>query len=163
MTQATIGAQAIAQISYDDSINGLTQPYVVTANGQEIFRHATYAGCERFMQWHGYVLQDEQEIAQAELDQFIEQQAQEVAPEIEIDSVENENGTVYRMWNSFYFLGSFYQDVDGKWVAQPANTDCLSRCDNEHQAQLVILAMLGLVVPKIPDTLQLETAFPRAA
>jgi len=75
MAQATVNPQAIATISYDDSINGLTQPYIVTAGIDEVFRHATYAGCERFMQWHGYVLQDEQAIAQSEFEQHIEQQA----------------------------------------------------------------------------------------
>lgn len=51
----------MAQIVYDDSINGLTQPYVLVDNGQEIFRHATYSGCERFMSWHGYELSEEVE------------------------------------------------------------------------------------------------------
>jgi hypothetical protein len=122
MPQTTLAAQAIASITYDDSITGLTQPYVVTSGKDEVFRHATYAGCERFIQWHGYVLQDEQAIAQAEFDQHIEKQAAVIAPEIEIDGVESENGTVYRVWNSYHFLGSFYQNSGGKWVAQPANT-----------------------------------------
>jgi hypothetical protein len=69
-------------------------------------------------------------------------------PEIEIDSVEDEDfGTLYRLWKSFYFLGSFYQNLDGKWISQPANSDCRSECDTEYQAQLVILAIQGLVVP----------------
>ncbi|MHC5897207.1 hypothetical protein [Nostoc sp.] len=124
MTLATVDVQAIATISYDDdSCEGLTQPYAVTANGQEVFRHATYAGCERFMQWHGYILaQDEQEIAQGELDQYIEQQSQEVAPLVEIDSVELVSGTLYRVWESYHFLGTFYQSLDGYWISQPCNT-----------------------------------------
>ena len=161
MTQSTISAQAIAKISYEDeSFQGLTQPYAVISNGIEVFRHATYAGCERFIRWHGYELaQNEQETAQAELDQFIEQQAQEIAPEIEIDGVESEDfGTVYRVWNSYHFLGSFYQNHQGKWVVEPANTDCRQECDTEYQAQLVILAIQGLVVPKGLNTLQLKTA-----
>ena len=123
MPQAILDVQAIAKISYEgDSCEGLTQPYIVTAGKDEVFRHATYAGCERFIQWHGYVLQDEQEIAQSELDQYIEQQAQEVAPEIEIDSVELVSGTLYRVWNSYHFLGTFYQSLDGLWISQPYNT-----------------------------------------
>ncbi|MDZ8069043.1 MAG: hypothetical protein RMY64_26095 [Nostoc sp. DedQUE08] len=56
LEKAKLGeANAIAQISYDDSINRLTQPYVVTSKGIEIFRHATYAGYERFISWRGYV------------------------------------------------------------------------------------------------------------
>jgi hypothetical protein len=80
MASTTISAQAIAIISYDDSITGLTQPYVVTSGKDEVFRHATYAGCERFIQWHGYTLQDEQAIAQAEFEQHIEEQAQAISP-----------------------------------------------------------------------------------
>ncbi|MBW4674699.1 MAG: hypothetical protein KME52_11915 [Desmonostoc geniculatum HA4340-LM1] len=72
----------------------------------------------------------------------------ELAPDFEIDSVEDEDfGTLYRLWKSYHFLGSFYQNLDGKWTAQPSNTDCKQECDTEYQAQLVILAMLGLVVP----------------
>ncbi|MCC5640648.1 hypothetical protein LC593_33420 [Nostoc sp. CHAB 5844] len=63
---------------------------------------------------------DAQAIAQFELEQYIEQQAQELAPEFEIDSTEDEDfGTLYRVWKSFHFLGSFYQSLDGKWVVQP--------------------------------------------
>ena len=143
MALATLVPQAIAKISYDDdSFNALTQPYVVTANGQEIFRHATYAGCERFMEWHGYELaQDEQEIAQAELDQFIEQQAAVIAPEIEIDTVESEDfGTLYRVWNSYHFLGTFYQSPEGYWVSQPFHTTQRSGWITDTAAIAAILA-----------------------
>ncbi|MFN6572425.1 hypothetical protein [Dendronalium sp. ChiSLP03b] len=71
-----------------------------------------------------------------------------LAPDFEIDSIEDGDfGTLYRLWKSYHFLGSFYQNLDGKWIAQPANSDCKLECDTEYQAQLVILAMLGLVVP----------------
>ncbi|MBW4675924.1 MAG: hypothetical protein KME52_18455 [Desmonostoc geniculatum HA4340-LM1] len=73
--------------------------------------------------------------------------AASIAPDYEIDSVEDGDfGTLYRMWKSYHFLGSFYQNLDGKWISQPANTDCRQESDTEYQAQLVILAMLGLVV-----------------
>lgn len=147
MAQANTGVQAIAKISYDDSINGLTQPWVVTADGIEIFRHATYAGCERFIAWHGYELgQDEQEIAQMEFEQHIDQQAQDLAPEYEIDSVEEVFGTLYRVWKSYHFLGSFYQDFYGKWVAQPANSGIRPRLNTDIQAQLVIITLSDLSI-----------------
>ena len=142
MTQSTISAQAIAKISYEDeSFQGLTQPYAVISNGIEVFRHATYAGCERFIRWHGYTLLDEQEIAQLEFEQHIEQQAAVIAPEIEVDSVQDEVfGTLYRVWNSYHFLGSFYQSWDGRWVAQPCNFEFHPRLNTPEQAQLFIIA-----------------------
>ncbi|MHC5823388.1 MAG: hypothetical protein ACYT04_48030 [Nostoc sp.] len=140
MTLAPVDNQDIAAISYDDSINGLTQPYIVTSGIDEVFRLATYAGCERFIQWHGYVLQDEQEIAQAELDQYIEQQSQEVAPLVEIDSVEEVFGTLYRVWSSYHFLGTFYQSLEGCWISQPYNTTQRASWASDTQAIAAILA-----------------------
>ncbi|PHJ69116.1 hypothetical protein VF14_02970 [Nostoc linckia z18] len=91
---------------------------------------------------------DNQAIAQLELNQYIDQQAQDLAPDYEIDSAEDGDfGPLYRLWKSYIFLGSFYQNLSGKWVAQPANSDCRAECDTEYQAQLVILAIQGLVVP----------------
>jgi hypothetical protein len=84
---------------------------------------------------------DEQAIAQEELDEYIEQQAQELAPEFEIDSVSEESGELYRIWRSYEFVGSFYQDLDGKWVAQPARGDFRPRCNTAEQAQMVIIAI----------------------
>jgi hypothetical protein len=88
------------------------------------------------------------DIAQNLFDTYAADLAPKLAPDYEIDSVEDDDfGTLYRLWKSYLFLGSFYQNLDGKWIAQPANTDCRSLCDTEYQAQLIILAMLGLVVP----------------
>ncbi|MFN6474074.1 MAG: hypothetical protein RMY36_030965 [Nostoc sp. SerVER01] len=72
----------------------------------------------------------------------------DLVPDYEIDSAEDSDfGTLYRLWKGYHFLGSFYQNLDGRWIAQPNNTECRQECDTEYQAQLVILAMLGLVVP----------------
>ncbi|MFN6472582.1 MAG: hypothetical protein RMY36_023315 [Nostoc sp. SerVER01] len=72
----------------------------------------------------------------------------DLAPDYEIDSAEDGDfGTLYRLWKSYIFLGSFYQNLSGKWIAQPANSDTRAECDTEYQAQLVILAIQGLVVP----------------
>ena len=57
-----------------------------------------------------------QQQAQRELDQYIEEQSEEIAPEpIEIDST---NG-IYRVWKSTQLLGTYYRDNTGKWVTQP--------------------------------------------
>lgn len=57
-----------------------------------------------------------QQEAQRELDQYIEQQSEEVAPEpIEIDSTDG----VYRVWKGTQLLGTYYRENTGKWVAQP--------------------------------------------
>ncbi|MGB3205186.1 MAG: hypothetical protein WBB28_09375 [Crinalium sp.] len=57
-----------------------------------------------------------QQQAQRELDQYIEEQSEEVAPEpIEIDCA---NG-VYRTWKGTQLLGTYHRDNTGKWVAQP--------------------------------------------
>lgn len=51
---------------------------------------------------------DEQTIAQAELNAHIEAQAQEIAPEIEIDStLDSDFGTLYRVWHGSHLLGTF--------------------------------------------------------
>lgn len=45
------GKQLIAYISYDNG-EFITQPWVVMANGVEIFRHNTQAWCYRYITWH---------------------------------------------------------------------------------------------------------------
>ncbi|MGB3208686.1 MAG: hypothetical protein WBB28_27165 [Crinalium sp.] len=57
-----------------------------------------------------------QQQAQRELDQYIEEQSEAIAPEpIEIDSTDG----IYRVWKSTQLLGTYYRDNTGKWVAQP--------------------------------------------
>ncbi|MBD2358873.1 hypothetical protein H6G41_30470 [Tolypothrix sp. FACHB-123] len=69
-----------------------------------------------------------------------------VVPEIEIDSVPDDFGELYRVWNSYHLLGTFYQNLEGKWVAQPCNRDERPCCDTPELAQLFILAVNGLLV-----------------
>jgi len=93
------------------------------------------------------VIIDEQTIAQAEFDAYIEQQAQEIAPEIEIDSTpDSTSGTLYRVWHSYHLLGIFYQAIDGSWVVQSSYTNLHERCNTEAEAQLLIVGMSGLLV-----------------
>ena len=148
MASTTISAQAIAKISYDDSITGLTQPYVVTSGRDEVFRHATYAGCDRFIIWHGYVLQDEQAMpaavnyAQAEFEQHIEEQAA-LASKIEIDSTDDAFGALYRVWGGekgINLLGTFYQSLEGCWISQPCNTTQRGSWSSDSQAIASILS-----------------------
>jgi hypothetical protein len=86
---------------------------------------------------------DEQAIAQLELEKYIEQQAQDLAPEFEIDGVEDEFGTLYRLWKGTQLLGTFYENLDGKWVAQPFNVDFRPCLNTPEQAQLVIIVCSG--------------------
>jgi hypothetical protein len=91
---------------------------------------------------------DAQTLAQFELEEYIEQQAQEIAPEFEIDSVHDADfGTLYRVWQGMKLLGTFYRaDIDGLWVAQPSDCDARPRCETPEQAQLLIIAVSGLLV-----------------
>ncbi|MBR8840414.1 MAG: hypothetical protein DSM106950_42115 [Stigonema ocellatum SAG 48.90 = DSM 106950] len=99
------------------------------------------------LQHSHFVNIDEQTLAQAKLDAYIEQQAQEVAPEIEIDSIpDHDFGTLYRVWHGCHFLGTFYQAKDCLWVIQSGDTDSQIRCKTAAEAQLLIVAIAGLLV-----------------
>ncbi len=83
---------------------------------------------------------DSQALAQFDLDRYIEQQSQELAPEFEIDSVEDSDfGSLYRLWKGMALLGTFYEDSEGRWVAQPCCSDIRLRLNTPEQAQLVII------------------------
>ena len=109
---------------------------------------------------------DEQTIAQADLDAYIEALAQAVAPEIEIDSdFDSIWGTLYRVWHSYHLLGTFYSSIDGEssavlgfpqvkqlanpkgtWIVQSSYTDEKPRCSTAAEANVLIVAMSGLLV-----------------
>ncbi|HLO84811.1 MAG TPA: hypothetical protein VK203_07340 [Nostocaceae cyanobacterium] len=83
--------------------------------------------------------------AQQEFEQHLEQQVQLIAPdpisEIEIDSVQDsELGKVYRVWDSYHFLGIFYQSVNGTWLAQSCNSDPVP-CNTPEEAQIFVVAL----------------------
>jgi|GEM_PF-3477280 len=68
-------------------------------------------------------------------------------PEIEVDSdIDADFGTLYRVWNSRALLGTFYRASDGKWIAQPCNSDDRPQCNTAAEAQLLIVALSGLLV-----------------
>ena len=61
--------QKSAVIEFDgDSYEGLTQPYMVVAEGKIVHRAETYLQAERFVQNAGLALVEPQEVAQAELE-----------------------------------------------------------------------------------------------
>ena len=97
------------------------------------------------------IVMDTQALAQLELEQYIEEQAQEIAPEFEIDSVDDADfGTMYRVWSGRELIGTFYRaDVDGLWVAQPCYSELRPRYETPEQAQLLIIAVSGLLVADV--------------
>jgi hypothetical protein len=90
---------------------------------------------------------DAQVLAQFELEQSINKQAATLAP-FEIDAVhDNDFGTLYRLWQGWNLLGTFYlSNVDGKWVAQSSFSTACSCCDNSEQAVLLIIAVSWLLI-----------------
>ncbi|MBN3905884.1 MAG: hypothetical protein HWQ35_04645 [Nostoc sp. NMS1] len=92
-------------------------------------------------------LGDTQAQAQFELEQYINEQVEDIAPEFEIDSVDDcDFGVLYRVWSGMRLIGTFYRAVDGLWVAQPCNFEQHPRCDSSEIAQLMIIALSGLLV-----------------
>ncbi|MBD2213995.1 hypothetical protein H6G27_29625 [Nostoc linckia FACHB-104] len=89
-----------------------------------------------------------QTLAQSEFGD-IDQLGDAVALEIEVDSVPDEFGELYRVWNSYHLLGTFYQNLNGKWVAQPSNRDERPCCDTPELAQLFIIAVNGLLIADV--------------
>ncbi|BAY33508.1 hypothetical protein NIES2107_54060 [Nostoc carneum NIES-2107] len=85
-------------------------------------------------------------LAESEFEEYIDQLADPVVPEIEIDSVPDDLGELYRVWNGSQLLGTFYQNLEGKWVAQPCNSDDRPCCDTPLAAQIIIIAVNGLLV-----------------
>ncbi len=63
------------------------------------------------------------------------------ATKTEIDSVSDIFGALYRVWNQTKLLGTFYEKLDGKWVAQPSNReDFRPTFNTPEQAHLTIIA-----------------------
>ena len=96
---------------------------------------------------------DEQTIAQAELDAHIEALSSDITPEIEIDSLEDcDFGILYRVWHTSKLIGTFYRRaIDGKWIAMPLKSDSRPRCNTAAEAQLLVVAMAGLLVADTVD------------
>ncbi|MBW4668414.1 MAG: hypothetical protein KME60_13550 [Cyanomargarita calcarea GSE-NOS-MK-12-04C] len=91
--------------------------------------------------------------AQFELDNSIYYQAQLIAPDFtdikikaaitktEIDSIADIFGALYRVWDGMKLLGTFYENLDGKWIAMPCNRDDFRPALNtSDQAHLAVVA-----------------------
>ena len=93
---------------------------------------------------------DEQNAAQEELNEYVEAQAQVLAPEVEVDSDFDPNfGIMYRVWFGYHLLGTFYQDMSGKWISQPCNSSFRPQLNTPEQAQLVIIALYGCLTTNL--------------
>jgi hypothetical protein len=68
----------VAIIDYDDSLDGLTEPYIIVVKGVLIHRTATYAQAERFCQFQGYQVSNVQQQAQSELIEYMEAQVEDI-------------------------------------------------------------------------------------
>jgi hypothetical protein len=92
------------------------------------------------------MINDTQVLAQLELEKYIENQADEIAPEYEIDAVlDMDFGFLYRLWLGSRLLGTFYRAVaDGSWIAQPYCSSIRYRLVTAKQAQQTIIRVSGL-------------------
>jgi hypothetical protein len=88
---------------------------------------------------------DNQTSAQSKFEEYIDQLTAEIPPEIEIDSVPDDLGELYRVWYGFLFLGTFYQNFEGKWIARSGKSDEKLCCDTSDAAQAFIMATNGLL------------------
>lgn len=69
-----------------------------------------------------------------------------VSDEYEIDSIEDKLGTLYRLWKGWNLLGTFYQNLEGRWIAEPSlfkSTQCFNTA---LEAQQEIISRSGLLV-----------------
>lgn len=92
---------------------------------------------------------DSQALAQSELEKYINSLFEDVAPEFEIDSIPENLRELYRVWHSSHLLGTFYQNIQGKWIAQPCSTDKQFCCETPSEAQALIIAVSKLLVNKV--------------
>ncbi|MEM1391701.1 MAG: hypothetical protein AAF915_25390 [Cyanobacteria bacterium P01_D01_bin.50] len=89
---------------------------------------------------------DSQTLAQLEFQKYIKLLVDEIAPEFEIDSVTDDFGELYRVWYGSRLLGTFYRNIEGKWIAQPCSKEEKLCCDTPDAAQAIIITTSGLPV-----------------
>ena len=101
----------VAIIGYDDSLDGLTEPYIIMVKNVLIHRTATYAQAERFCNFQGYGISDAQQQAQSELLEYMEAQVED----IQIDDYlfhddpqprSTEAGTIPQQHNGYFDVAS---------------------------------------------------------
>ena len=96
--------------------------------------------------------QNVQVLSQQELENYLYHQTQLIAPDIsrikvkseksksEIDAVSDVFGLLYRVWDGMILLGTFYENLQGKWVAQPCNRESKFIVNTSEQAHLAVIA-----------------------
>ncbi len=90
---------------------------------------------------------DNQTSSQFTFEEYIDEIVDEKVPEIEIDSVKDVDfGELYRVWNGSQLIGTFYQNLEGKWVGQACDRDERLYCDTPDAVQILIVAVNGLLV-----------------
>ncbi len=63
-------------------------------------------------------------------------------PEFEIDSDEDSDfGALYRVWKSYQFAGSFYQNLDGEWVVQTLRGENSVLVNTSEEAYLTLVSL----------------------
>jgi hypothetical protein len=73
--------------------------------------------------------------------QVLAQLEQKLSPDYEIDSADDADfGKLYRLWKNLNLAGTFYQSLDGKWVAQPIRGQVNGKFDTEKEVILAIIA-----------------------
>ncbi len=93
---------------------------------------------------------DSQVLTQSDFGQYINEQTEVNPPEVEIDSVSDDDfGELYRVWNGMQLIGTFYQNLEGKWVAQSCSDDKQICCDSSDFAITIIVAVNGLLVADV--------------
>jgi hypothetical protein len=66
----------------------------------------------------------------------------DILPSYEIDGIlDADFGNLYRVWRSCYLLGTFYQALDGRWVAKSVKATINGSFSTEIQAILILVAI----------------------
>lgn len=84
-----------------------------------------------------------QSVIDAQFDTLITcYQGSKASSDYEIDSVlDADFGELYRVWRSYYLIGTFYQALDGKWVAQSTKATINGCFNTDIQAILILVAI----------------------
>ena len=70
----------------------------------------------------------------------------QVSDEYEIDSVEDKPRSLYRLWKGWNLLGTFYQNLEGRWIAEPSLIESTQCFNTVLEAQREIISRSGLLV-----------------
>ncbi len=72
--------------------------------------------------------------------QVLVQLEQQLSKVYTIDSADDVDfGKLYRLWKNLNLVGTFYQNLDGKWIAQPSSGQVNGKFDTKEQVILAIM------------------------